>query len=937
MRRLLITLMVAAALVPAAAQAAEPPNQNDPCSRGGRDSCNTTGVGEYKTYRFGVRWFGDYRGAIEGVDGAAFCLDLRFWYPGRAYDYELVESGELRNRDGDRVSPESLRRMNYAMWNFGRTTKKVGQGAVMLYVHRLMGDGAPGEVDRSAGGEAIRSALARIERDAERFAGPYRVELKLPKSLPVRRKATLEVRLLTASGRVVPNAQVTLQAEGATGLPAKIDTGDDGVAKPSFIPRDAKGGVRVTATSGQLAAGRPKIYVPARKDAARNGQRLATPASASVSATATADVRPAQLTVTTTATPATMLVGQPSRDSVTIGGAYGGWRGKVEVRLYGPARSQAAISCTGPPLAVASYETGAGPSMTPQLVAPGPGWYGYQLTIPSTDDVTGLTTPCAVPAETFKVETQPAVVTQVSSQTTLAGSAVTDTVAVTGLAGESVTVAASLFGPYPAADKMTCAAPPFWTGSFAATADGSYATDPVTLTVPGFYTYRESIPASDFVRAVETPCAAEPETTIVRGKPQIRTQVSAQEAAPGAAITDTVVVTGMGALTAAVNVALYGPFASRAEIRCDGAPVATSALPIAGDGSYVSAPTTLTKAGYYTYVESIAATNAFDGATTACGEATETTFVRAKPAVTTVVSDAVVRPGSSISDRIKVTGLGQTPATIEVRLFGPFASRAAIDCGGTPLWKGTVDVAGDGETDSAKVKLSRAGFYTYRERIVGTASVTATETACGEEVETSLASPLILTGRGDPVIHATPAPAPAAAPRAATPAPASRISPAPALTPLAAQASTATPTRVRLASRGIDARVYSVDIDTRSGALAIPKDIDRVGWWRDGAAPGSANGAILLAGHIDSAKRGAGAFYGLKNARRGDTITVTSDDGKVREYRVTTMQRVRKAALPASIYTRTGRRRLVLVTCGGPFNTQLGHYRDNLIVTALPR
>ena len=926
MRRILISLMFAAALVPAVVQAAEPPNQNDPCSRGGRDSCGTTGVGEYKTYRFGVRWFGDYRGAIRGVDGAAFCLDLRFWYPGKAYDYELADPDALSNRDGDRISPASLRRMNYAMWNYGRTNKKVSQGAVMLYVHRLMGDGAPGEVDRSAGGAAIRETLARIERDADRFAGPYRVELKLPKSLPIRRKATLEVRLLTASGRVVPNAQVTLQSTGANGLPAKLDTGNDGVAKPSFEPRDAKGGVRVTATSGQLAASRPKIYVPARKDAARNGQRLALPASAAVTATASADVRPAQLTVTTTATPATLLAGQPSRDSVTIGGAYGGWRGQVEVRLFGPARSQAAISCAGAPLAKATYTTGAGPSMTPPLVPAKPGWYGYQLAIASTDDVTGVTTPCGVPAETFKVETQPAVVTRVSSQTTLAGSAVTDTVDVTGLAGETVTVLANLFGPYPAADKMTCAAPPFWTGSFTAATDGAYVTDPVTLTVPGYYTYRESIAASEFVRAVDTPCAAEPETTIVRGKPQIRTQVSAQEAAPGAAITDAVVVTGLGALSATVEVALYGPFPSRAEIRCDVPPVAASQLAVTGDGTYTSAPTTLTKAGYYTYRETIAATNAFDGAATGCGEVTETTFVRAKPAVTTVVSNAVVRPGSSISDRIKVTGLGQTPATVEVRLFGPFASRAAMDCSGTPLWKGTVAVAGDGEVDSAKVKVSRAGFYTYRERIVGTASVAPVETVCGEEVETALASPLILTGRGDRVVQAVP-----------TSAAASRAAAANVLTPLAAKASTVVPTRVRVASRGIDAPVYGVDIDTRAGALAIPKDIDRVGWWRDGAAPGSANGAILLAGHIDSAKRGAGAFYTLKNARRGDTVSVTSDDGKVRNYRITTMRRVRKAALPASIYSRTGARRLVLVTCGGPFDTSNGHYRDNLIVTALPR
>src|SRR5262249_49840595 len=153
-----------------------------------------------------------------------------------------------------------------------------------------------------------------------------------------------------------------------------------------------------------------------------------------------------------------------------------------------------------------------------------------------------------------------------------------------------------------------------------------------------------------FVRAVDTPCAAETETTVVHGKPQIHTQVSAQQAAPGAAITDSVAVSGLGALSATVNVALYGPFDSVDTIRCDGAPVAAATLAVAGDGSYQTAPTTLTKAGYYTYQESIAPTNAYDGATTPCGDAAETTFVRAAPVVKTDVSDTVVRPGAKISD-----------------------------------------------------------------------------------------------------------------------------------------------------------------------------------------------------------------------------------------------------------------------------------------------
>ena len=76
--------------------------------------------------------------------------------------------------------------------------------------------------------------------------------------------------------------------------------------------------------------------------------------------------------------------------------------------------------------------------------------------------------------------------------------------------------------------------------------------------------------------------------------------------------------------------------------------------------------------------------------------------------------------------------------------------------------------------------------------------------------------------------------------------------------------------------------------------------------------------------------------YALKNARRGDVVKVTSDDGRTRSYRVTSLRTVRKDALPASIFSRKGPKRLVLVTCGGPFMQASGHYRDNVIVTARP-
>jgi len=261
-----------------------------------------------------------------------------------------------------------------------------------------------------------------------------------------------------------------------------------------------------------------------------------------------------------------------------------------------------------------------------------------------------------------------------------------------------------------------------------------------------------------------------------------------------------------------------------------------------------------------------------------------------------------------------VSGLGETPATVQVELFGPFASRADIRCSGTPYWKGSVNVAGDGEFDTEEVTVRRAGFYTFRERIADASTVAGTETACAEESETALAAPLIQTGRTAPPV----------ARRAAEPEADARASAGPR------------PTRLRIMRLGVNAEVTSVSIDTKSGELAVPKDIGRTGWWQDGSAPGSPEGATLIAGHVDSAKRGAGAFYRLKDAKKGDRIAVTTVDGKERIYRVSSVKTVAKNRLPQSLFTRTGERKLYLVTCGGPFNTAIGHYRDNVVVTAVP-
>jgi sortase (surface protein transpeptidase) len=116
----------------------------------------------------------------------------------------------------------------------------------------------------------------------------------------------------------------------------------------------------------------------------------------------------------------------------------------------------------------------------------------------------------------------------------------------------------------------------------------------------------------------------------------------------------------------------------------------------------------------------------------------------------------------------------------------------------------------------------------------------------------------------------------------------------------------------------------------------VPAPIGRTGWWEDGMTPGARAGAVLIAGHVDRARSGPGAFFRLREADAGDRVQVTTRNGRTFTYRVVSVTRYPKSRLPTSVYSRTGRPRLVLVTCGGPFDRASGRYRDNIVLTAVP-
>ena len=93
---------------------------------------------------------------------------------------------------------------------------------------------------------------------------------------------------------------------------------------------------------------------------------------------------------------------------------------------------------------------------------------------------------------------------------------------------------------------------------------------------------------------------------------------------------------------------------------------------------------------------------------------------------------------------------------------------------------------------------------------------------------------------------------------------------------------------------------------------------------------------MVVAGHVDSAEQGEGAFYRLRELDRGDVLTATGSDGRARLYRVVAREVYDKTKIPLDRYfARDGKPRLTLITCGGPFDAETREYRDNIVVTAV--
>ena len=117
------------------------------------------------------------------------------------------------------------------------------------------------------------------------------------------------------------------------------------------------------------------------------------------------------------------------------------------------------------------------------------------------------------------------------------------------------------------------------------------------------------------------------------------------------------------------------------------------------------------------------------------------------------------------------------------------------------------------------------------------------------------------------------------------------------------------------------------------GTVEVPPDGFPAGWFTGAPSPGQTGPAVMI-GHVDW-DGSAGVFYRIRDLERGDEVVVTRADGVAVVFEVTGVDQFAKDAFPTDdVYGDIDHAGLRLITCGGEFDDEAGHYVDNLIAYA---
>ena len=140
------------------------------------------------------------------------------------------------------------------------------------------------------------------------------------------------------------------------------------------------------------------------------------------------------------------------------------------------------------------------------------------------------------------------------------------------------------------------------------------------------------------------------------------------------------------------------------------------------------------------------------------------------------------------------------------------------------------------------------------------------------------------------------------------------------------------PTRLMIPAIGVDTSVVALGRNA-NGSAQVPSGTTYTSWYNLGPKPGQLGPAVIL-GHVDSYS-GPGVFFRLRSLMPGDYITVRAGSSTFK-FEVSKLVTYRKDHFAtAAVFGPTPDSQLRLITCGGPFDSSIGHYEDNVVVYAI--
>jgi len=140
------------------------------------------------------------------------------------------------------------------------------------------------------------------------------------------------------------------------------------------------------------------------------------------------------------------------------------------------------------------------------------------------------------------------------------------------------------------------------------------------------------------------------------------------------------------------------------------------------------------------------------------------------------------------------------------------------------------------------------------------------------------------------------------------------------------------PTRLLIPKISVDAPFTTLALGP-TGQLEPPPahDVNLVGWYGGGAAPGE-RGTAIIAGHVDTATSAA-VFVYLGELKKGDRFQVERADGRTASFMVDSVEKFAKEDFPSDrVYADTPDAQVRLITCAGAYDHQARDYTENLVV-----